>query len=467
MRIYLFSILFLISLLTCFWAKPSFGQTYSQALPQKTRILFLVDGSGSMYGKWENTTRIVAAKRLLTDLVDSLQVNPDLELALRVYGHQTHRSRQNCRDTKLEVPFQRQNHANIKAKINTIEPKGVTPIAYSLEQAAYDFPQEEGVRNIIIILTDGIESCDGDPCAVSLALQRQQVFLKPFVIGLGLTEEFQDQFACLGQFFEANRIQDFRSALGRAIQMTLAKTTVSVELLDDQGEPRETNVNVTFLNNFTGEPAYEFVHYRDAQGRPDSVEVDAVLSYDLVVNTLPRVVVKNVPIVPGQHNVISVASPQGFLQVRQPGHTEYSDGVEVIIRKANDPSVLHVMEVPDRSKLLVGTYDLEILTTPKTIRREVRIRQGQQTNLELPAPGLLNLETGAKGISSIYQLNQQGQQRWVCNLAEENTRQTMPLQPGRYKLVYRSANANGSKFTEIREFSIRSGSTVSLKLFGR
>ena len=445
----------------------SLAQVYEQALPRKTRILFLLDGSGSMYGPWENTTRIVAAKRLLTDLVDSLQVNPDLELALRVYGHQVDRRRQFCQDTKLEVPFSANNHGQIKAKILQIDPKGVTPIAYSLEQAASDFPQEQGVRNIIIIITDGIESCDGDPCAVSLALQRRNVFLKPFVIGLGMSAEYRDQFGCLGEFIDATRISDFRNALGRAIRSTLAKTTTSVELLDVNGRPTETDVNVTFINNFTQEPAYEFVHYRDAQGRPDSVEIDAVLSYDLVVNTIPPVIKRNVPLIPGRHNVLEVQAPQGYLQVVQPGYTEYGDGVEVLIREAGNPNLVHVMEVPERDKLLVGHYDLEILTTPKTYMRNVPIAQHETQRITLDAPGLLNVQTGANGIGSVYQVNDQGQQRWACNLDPEATRHTVPLQPGRYKLVYRSENAAGSKFTEIRKFTIRSGGTVSLKLFGR
>jgi len=443
------------------------GQTYTQALPQRTRILFLLDGSGSMYGQWENTTRIVAAKRLLVDLVDSLETVANLQLGLRVYGHQYHRSRQNCYDTKLEVPFGPNNHTAIRGKLMQLEPQGVTPIAYSLEQAANDFPQEEGVRNIIIIITDGIESCDGDPCAVSLALQRKNVFLKPFVIGLGMTREYQEEFSCLGQFIEANRIRDFRRALGRAIQQSLAETTVSVELLDDQGRRTEKDVNVTFLNNFTQEAAYEFVHYRDRQGRPDSVEVDGVLSYDLVINTIPPVIQRNVNITPGRHNVLEVAAPQGFLQVRQSGHTEYKDGVEVLIRKAGETSLVHVMEVPEREKLLVGRYDLEVLTTPKTYFRNVPVSRGETQTLDVASPGLLNVESGVRGIGSIYQFNNLGQQRWVCNLDGEKTRQSLPLQPGKYKLVFRSEVAGGSKYTEIREFTIRSGGAVSLKLFGR
>ena len=158
----------------------------SYAQQPKTRILFVLDGSGSMYAKMGNDNRITVAKRLLTRLVDSLQGQTDLELALRIYGHQSQKTERNCKDTKLEVPFGQRNHQSIKDKIRDLRPKGTTLIAYSLQEAAYDFPKSTGVRNIIILITDGLEECDGDPCAVSLALQKQGVVLRPFVIGLGL-----------------------------------------------------------------------------------------------------------------------------------------------------------------------------------------------------------------------------------------------------------------------------------------
>ena len=107
----------------------------------KTRILFVLDGSGSMYAKMGEDNRITVAKRLLTRMVDSLQYQEELELALRVYGHQSQKTERNCKDTKLEVPFSKGNHQAIKDNIRDLRPKGTTLIAYSLQEAAYDFPK--------------------------------------------------------------------------------------------------------------------------------------------------------------------------------------------------------------------------------------------------------------------------------------------------------------------------------------
>ncbi|MDZ7608530.1 MAG: hypothetical protein U5K79_23760 [Cyclobacteriaceae bacterium] len=63
------------------------AQVPEQKLPEKTRILFLLDGSGSMLARWENTYRITVAKKLLSDFVDSLRTVNNLELGtFNIYG---------------------------------------------------------------------------------------------------------------------------------------------------------------------------------------------------------------------------------------------------------------------------------------------------------------------------------------------------------------------------------------------
>jgi Ca-activated chloride channel family protein len=92
--------------------------------PNKTRILFLLDASGSMYAQMGRDNRMDVAKRLLGKMVDSLRDKPNLEIALRVYGHQTTKDKQNCKDTKLEVPFNKTNHDLIKEKLRITSPFG-------------------------------------------------------------------------------------------------------------------------------------------------------------------------------------------------------------------------------------------------------------------------------------------------------------------------------------------------------
>src|SRR5690606_19107184 len=103
----------------------------------------------------------------------------------------------------LEVPFKFNNIGSIKKVIRSITPKGTTPIARSLLRAGSDFPPCPSCRNIIILITDGVEACDEDPCAASMLLQKQGIALKPFVIGIGLDKGFQQTFDCVGTYFDA------------------------------------------------------------------------------------------------------------------------------------------------------------------------------------------------------------------------------------------------------------------------
>ena len=95
---------FIFCILLLVFTSAPFANVNAQQ-PNKTRILFLLDASGSMYAEMGRDTRMDVAKRLLSKMVDSLRNTPNLELALRVYGHQSTKDKQNCRDTKLEIPF--------------------------------------------------------------------------------------------------------------------------------------------------------------------------------------------------------------------------------------------------------------------------------------------------------------------------------------------------------------------------
>lgn len=431
-----------------------------QIIPEKTRVLFVLDGSGSMEALWgKDESRMDVAKRILVRLVDSLRVNPNLELALRVYGHRYSRQANNCQDSKLEVPFAPKNHNTIINKIKEIRPKGVTPITFSLQQAANDFPTAQGYRNVLILITDGIESCGADPCAASIELQRKGVFLKPFVIGLGI--QGGKALDCVGKYIDSQSSTSFNKVLNESIETTFAKTSVSVELLDGNNQPTETNINVTFLNNATGTPAYEFVHYRDKLGRPDSVMVDPVLSYDIVVNTLPPVVRKNVNIENGKHNVINIPAPQGSLVVRSEAR---GNSFLVLVHEKGKSELLNQQRSAESYRYLAGDYEIETLTLPRRLFT-VSIETGKTKTITLPPTGLVNINTISGGYGSLFEILENGQTKWVCNLAENASQHSYNLLPGSYKIAFRVKQAGGSKYTAIKNFEIKSGQTLNISMF--
>jgi Ca-activated chloride channel homolog len=440
----------------------AYAQKAQRLMPEKTRILFVLDGSGSMRAEWDGTQRMNIAKLRLGELIDSLRVNPNVELALRVYGHQFPPKAQNCQDSKLEVPFKARNNAELKNRLMQIDPKGVTPIAYSLEQATKDFPEDRNYRNLIIMITDGLESCKGDPCAIALGLQKKGILLKPYIIGLGVGKDFTQAFSCMGKAYDARSSADFKNLLGSVIRQTLGKTTISVELQDIGSQNKETNVNMTFINRVTGEAIYDLVHWRDNKGQTDELEIDAAIDYDIIVNTLPAVKLENAQIEGGRHNVIKIKTPQGGLKFSLRTSSEYGN-IKAIVRKSGEMKTLYAQKMNIVEDYLVGKYDVEILTVPR-IYKTVEVKQSSLTDIFIESPGLLNLNSLLEGYYSIYQIDN-NQPVWVDNV-EVGTVKSMAvaLQPGNYKIVIRAKEAKGSVYTIVKKFSITTGGTVSMDI---
>lgn len=453
-RLFIFS----VALLGIFAPKQSYAQK-----KVKTRILFLLDASGSMYATMDKDNRINVAKRILTKLMDSLERAKDVEVALRVYGHNSPPSKHDCKDTKLEVPFSANNHGAIKKEVSKIVPKGTTLIAYSLQQAAYDFPKEPNIRNVVVLITDGIEECQGDPCAVSEAMQANGVILRPFIVGIGGTEEFRKAFECVGRYYDANTEADFDNVLNVVISQALNNTTVQVNLLDAYSKPTETNVNMSFYDMHSGALVYDYIHTLNEKGNPDTLPLDPIYKYRMVVHTLPPVEKSNIEITPGKHTTIGIDAPQGSLLLKVQGATNYSK-LQYIVRQQNQTKTLHVQDANVSEKYLVGKYDIEILSVPRIIQQDVEIKQSYTTTIEIPQPGRLMVTAVTQPYyADIYQMVK-NELVWVYKLPVESRNQNILIQPGRYKIVYRAKGAYRSNQTFEREFTITSGSATNITL---
>jgi Ca-activated chloride channel family protein len=429
----------------------------------KTRILFLLDASGSMYATMDKDSRINVAKRILTKLMDSLENAKGVEVALRVYGHNSPPAKRDCKDTRLEVPFRPGNHADIKKEVAKLTPKGTTLIAYSLQQAAYDFPREANVRNVIVLITDGIEECDGDPCAVSEALQANGVILRPFIVGIGGTAEFRKAFECVGRYYDANTEADFDNVLNVVISQALNNTTVQVNLLDAFSKPTETNVNMTFYDMHSGQMVYNYMHTLNEKGNPDTLPLDPIYKYRMVVHTLPKVEKSGIEITPGKHTTIGLDAPQGSLLLKVVGATNYNK-LEYIIRQSNQTKTLHVQEANIAEKYIIGKYDLEILSIPRIIQKDIEIKQSYTTTIEIPQPGRLIVTAVTQPYYADIYLMNRDELTWVYKLPADVRNQNMLIQPGKYKIIYRAKGAYRSNQTYEREFTISSGSATNITL---
>lgn len=433
--------------------------------PPLNRILIVFDGSQSMFGQWESGMKIDIAKRMLNELLDSLQNVENLDLAFRAYGHQSpfiSGSQRDCKDTRLEVPFGGGGAWAIKKKLESIQPKGTTPIAYSLEQSAKDFPVCADCRNMIILITDGIEECSGDPCAISLALQAKGIVLKPFVIGIGLDLELVDRFRCIGTYFNANSERSFKDVLNVVISQALNPTSVQVNLLDSYGQPNETDVNMTFYDMNSGRMTYNLIHTMNHRGLPDTLSIDPLTTYRMKVHTVPAVEKDSIELTPGIHNIIAVDAPQGDLLFKVQGKHDY-ENLRAIVRKKGEMNTLNVQRVDKKQRYLVGSYDLEILTLPRMIVNGVQVSQSHTTTVEVPQPGMVHIMRKSKGVGDVF-VKDGIALNWLYSLNSELTSESIPLQPGEYKVVFRPLGSKRTYYTIEQDFTIFSGKSQLVEL---
>ena len=445
--------------------------TFSQSRkPKKIRILFIFDASNSMRGMIDKKTKMDHAKQMFLRLFDSLSKKPNYEFALRMYGSTVPWPPGDCNDSKLIVPFQRNNVTQIKQKVNAAKPTGVTPIEKSLVKSAADFP-DQLAENVIILITDGIEECGGDPCLAKAELEKKGIVIHPYIIGIGLTEQQARAFDCVGTFINGDNPSDWNKINGVLEQLSINRTTAQINLLDLSSKPSETNVNMTFYDQKSGNLLFNYIHSMNQNNLPDTIlTLTENRTYRLVVNTIPPVEKKNIQLNAGKHNIIAVDCPQGLIGVNwafQKNKTiEQDQNLKIIIRKSGEFQTLHVQNINTSEKFITGNYDLEILTLPRIIMNQVRVNQTLETKIEIPLPGKVNVFLKEPGEGSIL-LNENGKLSQVISLHKNFTHQIYMLQPGNYKIVWRASTVNSTIFSIEKSFKVESEKEINVDLISK
>jgi len=189
---------------------------------EPTNIEIILDASHSMAGTVAGGVKIQVAQQAIEQLLQILPAS--YNVGLRVYGHrfpQTDRAR-SCIDTELLWPLKpltQENRTAIAQRLILMQPKGLTPIAYTLEQAVNDFVGMIG-KNIIILVSDGEETCGGDPLAVADYIMNLGMGLRVYVVGFDVTSREQLEGIALrtgGSYYDARNAIELGQALKRAV----------------------------------------------------------------------------------------------------------------------------------------------------------------------------------------------------------------------------------------------------------
>lgn len=443
----------------CFFAAPA----QKPKAPKQTRILFVFDASKSMVARYQNSTRMDGAKNLFYRFIDTLSRDKSMQFALRMYGHTVKYPPGDCKDSKLVVPFSPDNLALIKQKVSEAVPTGITPIEHSLTEAANDFTDNK-TNNIVIIITDGIEECGGDPCKARQKLMAKGIVFKPFIIGIGLTPDQIKTFECVGNFYDIEDQGAFSTIATIIQKQKLNKTTAQVNLLDASSLPRESNVNMTFYDVARKEYKYNYIHTLNYQNNPDTLYLDDFPAYKVIAHTIPPTESKEIRLSQGKHTIIPIDAPQGYLNIRRnEGAYNFNERVKCVVRKAGEMNTLNVQPLNSTEKYITGSYDLEILTLPRIYINRNAIDQSKTKIIEIPNAGVLQVKCLEAGDGSIL-MKRDGRLEWVCNLSAQ-TLQTFYLQPGNYVGTWRARSLRGSIYTIEKKFMITSDNQTTVEFF--
>ncbi len=201
------------------------------------RVLLMLDASGSMTARLGGQTKLAAAQDALLGFASKL--DPAAQVALRVYGH--HGSNReadkaaSCRGTELVLPFATRDHAAFEAAVRSFEPRGFTPIAASLQAAEQDFTRggANADGNVVYLVSDGIETCDGDPAAAARALHASGIRVVVNVIGFDVDAAAEAQLRGVadaggGEYISARTRADLDDVFNRRLRAATARFNCEV-----------------------------------------------------------------------------------------------------------------------------------------------------------------------------------------------------------------------------------------------
>jgi len=235
-------------------------------------LLIILDHSSSMAETVQGEVKITVAKEVILDLLNDLGTGA--KVGLRDFA--------GCGTSQLRVPVQPLDVTAFGSQVSALTPGGATPIAYTLEQVAGDFSSTVGTK-LILLVTDGMETCRGDPVKAAESLLAAGYDLRINVVGfdIGQDSKARDQLMQIAQatggvFLEASSREELRRALSLSAPF-------SYSVYDSSGA----------------------LMYSGRLGDATSPQLPAG-SYRVVVNTQPVTVVESVVVLGGQTTIVPI-----------------------------------------------------------------------------------------------------------------------------------------------------------------
>ncbi len=244
-NLFLVTCIFILTVISFFSALSSTSSTVqaSDQAPASANIIFILDASGSMRGQVGGEPKISIAKNVLIKLIQDMPVG--VNVGLVAYGH---RRKGDCNDVEELAALGKPNKQELINKIKALRPKGKTPISHSVELTAEKLRAMEEETTIVLV-SDGKETCGGDPCELVRKLKESGIKFIMHVIGFDVNPEEKEQLECLakaggGTYYTARSANEFLFAMKKVVSKPKFEGGVLKVTAVKNGKPFSATVTV-------------------------------------------------------------------------------------------------------------------------------------------------------------------------------------------------------------------------------
>lgn len=382
------------------------GPAVAQTPDSGAKVFLVLDASGSMWGRAGNQTKIEAARETIRTLLKDWR--PQDQLGLVTYGH---RRKGDCGDIEILKPVGPVDAAALMAQVNGISPKGMTPMTASVKMAAEQLKTSEGLTSVILV-SDGVETCKADPCAVAAELKKADVKLVVHTVGFDIQDrQAAKQLECMaaatgGLALSAGNAGELGKAIGQAVEAARQKAPPApAPPPQPKAEPQpawnlEGSVRLAENDDpLVGKDFITWVFYKPAPRGidPEYVQtssnslIEAEIAagdylVDLEVGSVKRRT--SVKVEAGKMNRLDVILNAGRLALRAKRTADENQKGDVfweVVSKADGSTVFNSYDAETSTIVAAGKYALTMTLGAAKVARDIEVVAGDTTAVEIVA----------------------------------------------------------------------------------
>lgn len=463
-RTYLFMIIIILSLTSNIDAETS---------DNKCNLMLIFDASGSMWGQIDGKCKIEIAREAVGTIVKELPSN--VNIGLVAYGH---RRKGDCDDVETLISLGPLNADSFLKKVNSLNPKGKTPMYRSIRMTAESIRHLEDETTILLI-SDGKETCDPDPCASVAELKSLGIKFILHIVGFDVSKDVEEQLKCMaraggGEYFPAKDAKKLKDSLNRVIEKTVEKN-LEVSLMVN-GKP--VGVSLELINTATGK---KLPPYQSSEQKPLRIYVEPGIYTVKVIDEWeqegrPSKTFENVKIEKSSVRTINAEFGSGTLKVWSIRNNKTFKG-SVLVKDMNGETVgrgwkTSYTDKPAEYILLPGRYNLSVEDSWGTgSMKEIGIIEIQSGDIlehkvvfDSGTLKVWNLKDGKPISGSVIVKDMKGNTMgggWATSYTDRPAEYT--LEVGKYKLSVEDSWGDPVVMLDYGTIDIKSGEDLEIK----